>query len=176
MTHILDSAEAIPQAVPRTGTYFSVSSFLLSIRMLVPLVSNISGVQPYKIAHIICIEVHNRGGKMEAKKLTVEHRLKPIELSMTAHLDVTLANIIQNNAVMNELPANDHLRPSLDSVMYAPTYPTQDLSHCDKGGQLERQTREPGHPPSVKNTTSHRLVSSVCDSFMAPRISSNFGR
>ena len=49
-------------------------------------------------------------------KLTVA--LKPIAtvLNLTAHLDLTRTNTTQKKAVMNVLPANDHLRPNFDPI------------------------------------------------------------
>ena len=98
--------------------------------MFSPLVSNISGVQPYKIAHIVfTIDVSKSSWRFEDEKLTVELRLNPIELSMTANVDVTSAKMIQDKAVKNVLPANDHFRPILVFVTYAPTYSRQTLIH-----------------------------------------------
>jgi len=74
---ILDNAEAIPQAVPRT------------------LVPKISGVQPYRTAHIV-----------------VALRLIPTVVALTAQVDDTSTNTVQKNAVMNVLPARDHRLPS----------------------------------------------------------------
>ena len=124
--------------------YLALGHSLVSITSygrFVPLVSNISGVQPYKIAHITCIDVSKLGWMNKGEKHTVELRLNPIELSVAAHLDVTLANMIQLNAVMNVLPTNDHFRPSLDPVIYAPTYPRPKLIHRYKGRKPENKQK-----------------------------------
>jgi len=58
---------------------------------------------------------------------TVELRLMPIVLSLTPQVEVTRAKMTQKKAVTNVLPANDHLRPRLDSIKYAPNCSKRDV-------------------------------------------------
>lgn len=80
-THIRDSAEAIPHADPLT------------------FVEKISGVQPYKIPHIV-----------------VEDKEIPIVLAFNIKGPLTLTNTTQKKAVRKVLPANDHRRPKDEST------------------------------------------------------------
>lgn len=70
-----------------------------------------------------------------------------------------MTNTVQKNAVMKVLPANDHLRPSEDSIKYAPN-------------------NAPGQPPMVNITTSHKLCSKVLGVDTPPfePVSNSFGK
>ena len=125
-THILDNAEAIPIADPLT------------------LVEKISGVHPYKIAHIAD----------EAKEA-------PTVLALNNSGPSALANTKQQKPLRKVLPANDHRRPRDDSTRYAPILVK---AGCHPTVQLRRfsvkpLTSAPGHPPMEYITTSHKLSS-----------------
>ena len=56
------------------------------------------------------------------KGRTVALRLMPTVLAVTANCPSTMANMMQNTAVTNVLPARDKRRPRGDSIKYAPSY------------------------------------------------------
>lgn len=122
-THIRDSADAMPHAVPRTAGICQYSLHSMQTGA-VPFVPKISGVHPYKTAHIACqtgrqiSEQRKTGGAGH----TVALKLMPTVLARTAHGCSTMTKTQQKNAVTKVLPARDHRRPRGDSISQAPNY------------------------------------------------------